>query len=117
MYFGEHDLITSRMLRYVSPDAINRVGSELILGKLRTESDFPHSEYHRRQVGNYAFLIGKEVGLSDLDLLTLQVAAKAHDLGYKLGELGVDHQYASLLAARINVNEEADINFGSLAKL
>lgn len=119
MYDSDFYRVYRQVARYVSPEVLKGVDVETVLRYSEERADFPHSEFHTRQVALESHYAGQMIGLSRRDLITLQVGAIIHDKGYKLsadGHWDLEHQEASLLLGLFSVNEEADLNWKALAE-
>ncbi|OGC38921.1 hypothetical protein A2Y85_08605 [candidate division WOR-3 bacterium RBG_13_43_14] len=60
---------------------LRRIGAEV-------DNNIPYRDGHSIRVTDYSIAIGQELGFSDQELLTLEVAALLHDFG----KIGIDEQ-------------------------
>lgn len=84
-------------------------------------SDFPHSEFHRKQVSIYSSWMALELGLGKPEAKTCIYAGTYHDSGLLLArrkglELG-KHQMASLVVAYLTTDDLFDFGVSSLRDL
>jgi hypothetical protein len=104
-------------------EMFSKISSRDVSDFLHWKSDFPHGEFHRKQVAVYANQVARQLGLPESEIKTCLYAGMFHDLGrnrqfvekFKGGE--DKHSVASLIGAYLIRHESVDSEISSFTAL
>jgi len=102
-------------------EIFRKISDEDIKNLLNRSLDFPHGEFHRKQVSVYSAWIAREFGLSDAQIKTCLYGGFFHDAGRLLVEQkdseSEKHGVASLLAVFLTTNDLFALGTSSVRSL